>query len=120
MGTPQAYYSDFLKKDGITFEGIFVPPDVAAMTVPFVGRRLNEFMRDYRHMSAFGFLISDSSTGRVVRLPFLGTTVLYNLVPADVEKFRKAVVFLARVFLGRRRGQGFHSLAWLLRDDNRS
>ena len=97
-GTPQAYYSDVMKDEGITFEGIFVPPDVAAMTVPFVGRRLNEFMRDYRHMAAFGFLIADSSTGRVVRLPFLGTTVLYNLVPEDIIKIRKAVAYIARVF----------------------
>ncbi|MBI3543876.1 MAG: GMC family oxidoreductase [Deltaproteobacteria bacterium] len=99
QGTPQAYYSDLLKDQGITFEGIFVPPDVAAMTVPFVGRRLNEFMRDYKHMAAFGFLISDSSTGRVVRLPFVGTTVLYNFQEADIEKFRTAIAFLARVFL---------------------
>ncbi len=98
-GTPQAYYSDILKDQGITFEGIFVPPDIAAMTVPFVGRRLNEFMRDYKHMATFGFLISDSSRGRVMKLPLLGTTVLYNLNKADVEKFRAGVAYLARVFL---------------------
>lgn len=98
-GTPQAYYLDLFEKEGIMFEGIFVPPDVAAMMVPFVGRRLNEFMRNYKHMAAFGLLISDVSRGRVVKLPFLGTTVLYNLVPQDVEKIRKGIAFLARVFL---------------------
>jgi choline dehydrogenase-like flavoprotein len=98
-GTPQAYYLDTLADEGITFEGIFVPPDVAAMTVPFVGRRLNEFMRDYAHMASFGFMISDSSTGRVVKLPLVGTTVLYNMMPEDVEKIRKGVAFLSRLFL---------------------
>lgn len=98
-GTPQAYYSDQLKEHGITFEGIFVPPDVAAMTVPFVGRRLNEFMREYKHMAAFGFMINDSSTGRVMNLPLIGPTILYNMQPEDVEKVRKGVAFLARTFL---------------------
>lgn len=98
-GTPQAYYLDIFKDEGITFEGIFVPPDVAAMTVPFVGRRLNEFMRDYVHMASFGFLITDSGTGRVMKLPFLGNTVLYNMAREDIEKIRKGVLFLARTFL---------------------
>lgn len=98
-GTPQAYYLDVLKNEGITFEGIFAPPDVATMMVPFIGKRLNEFMRDYKHMASFGFVISDSSTGRVMRLPFLGTAVLYSLTQEDAEKFRKAVAYLARVFL---------------------
>lgn len=98
-GTPQSYYSEVLKHEGITFEGIFMPPDVAAMSVPFVGKRLTEFMRDYRHMATFGFLINDSSTGSVKNLPFLGPTVFYDMLPADVEKFRKAVVYLSRVFL---------------------
>lgn len=98
-GTPQAYYLDILEDYGITFEGIFVPPDIAAMTVPFVGRRLNEFMRNYIHMASFGFMISDESRGRVVKLPFFGTTVLYTMSPADVDKIKMGVAYLARVFL---------------------
>lgn len=98
-GTPQAYHLDILENEGITFEGIFMPPDIAAMTVPFVGERLNEFMRDYIHMAAFGFLITDSSTGTVTRLPFIGNTVLYNLDLEDVKKIKKGVLFLSRIFL---------------------
>lgn len=98
-GTPQAYYSNELHKFGIMFEGIFVPPDVAAMTVPFLGRRLNEFMRDYKYMAAFGLMISDSSTGRVMNLPLIGPAIFYNMQKEDVEKVRKGVAFLARLFL---------------------
>lgn len=98
-GTPQAYYYEGYKDRGVTFEGIFVPPDIAAMTVPFVGRKLLEFMKDYRFMASFGFLISDTSSGKVVNLPFVGRSVLYNLQKKDVEKVKLGVVFLARLFL---------------------
>lgn len=76
-----------------------MPPDVAAMTVPLFGDRLTQFMRDYRHMASFGFLIEDSSEGRVVNLPFLGPTIFYNFTKRDVERMRKGVSFLTRLFL---------------------
>lgn len=98
-GIPQAYLSEVLKPEGITFEGIFIPPDIAAMTVPFVGAKVHQFMRDYSKMAAFGFLINDFSRGRILDLPLFGKVIWYDLRQEDVEKFRKGVAFLARLFL---------------------
>lgn len=98
-GTPQAYYLDVLKDEGIVFEGIFLPPDIGAMGIPFVGRRMNEFMHSYKNMAAFGIMISDSSTGRVTKMPFLGTTILYNLNMEDMAKIKKGIGYVARIFL---------------------
>jgi len=98
-GTPQSYYLDLFSNEGIMFEGIFVPPDIAAITAPFIGKQLHDFMRDYGHMASFGFLIEDSSTGRIVKLPFLGPTIFYRLNKIDLERIKKGVAFLARTFL---------------------
>ena len=98
-GTPQAYYSDVFNQDGVTFEGIFVPPDIVALTAPFVGNKFVEFMNHYRKIASFGFLIEDSSEGSIYNLPLLGPTILYDINKADVEKFKKGVLFLAQLFL---------------------
>ncbi len=98
-GTPQAYAYGGLKQEGIFYEGVFLPPDVASMTVPFAGKKLTEFMLEYSKIAAYGFLIADSTKGRVVRLPFLGTQVFYNLTDQDAERFKKGIVFLAKLYL---------------------
>ncbi len=99
-GTPQAYYlEEDPQNEGITFEGIFMPPDIVALTVPFIGQKLNQFMRDYKYMATFGFLINDSGTGNVKQLPFIGSTVFYSFNKQDVEKMKKGVAYLSRIFL---------------------
>lgn len=98
-GTPQAYSLDVLHKEGILFEGIFLPPDVASTMNPFVGKQLHEFMRNYKHMATFGFMIEDSSRGRVVNVPFAGPLIRYDMNQADADKMKRATSFLARIFL---------------------
>lgn len=98
-GTPQAYYYDGFHGEGIMFEGIFTPPDMAGMVLPFVGRRLTDFMKRYSKMASFGFLISDESEGRLAWLPLLGWSYLYSLTSGDVKRIQRGAAFLARVFL---------------------
>jgi choline dehydrogenase-like flavoprotein len=98
-GTPQAYSLEVLHKEGILFEGVFLPPGVASTVNPFVGKKLHEFMRSYRNMATFGFMIEDSSHGSVAHLPFAGPVVRYNMTQADAERMKRATVFLARIFL---------------------
>jgi choline dehydrogenase-like flavoprotein len=98
-GTPQAYYLDAFKDEGIMFEGIFTPPDLVGLTTPFVGKRLIEFMKRYSHMTSFGLMISDESEGRLIWLPLFGHAYYYALTPNDIQKIKRGVAFLARVFL---------------------
>jgi choline dehydrogenase-like flavoprotein len=98
-GTPQAYYLDTFHGEGIMFEGIFTPPDIAGMSVPFIGPKMVDFLRSYSRMTSFGFLISDESEGRMVNLPFIGPSFLYSLTQGDTDRIQKGVAFLARTFL---------------------
>lgn len=98
-GTAQAYYLDTFQKEGLMFEGIFTPPDLTPLTLPFVGTKLIEFMKRYSHITSFALMISDQSEGRLIRLPLFGYTYLYTLSQADVRRFQKGIGFLARIFL---------------------
>jgi len=98
-GTPQAYYIDIFQKQGIMFEGVFIPPDMISFLMPFSGKKLHTFMKNYRKMQSFGLLISDSQTGTIRNLPLLGPTVFYSLSPEDVVRLKKGITFLARLFL---------------------
>lgn len=97
-GTPQAYYLDVFKNEGIMFEGIFTPPDLAGLTTPFVGKKLIEFMKRYAHMTSFGMMIHDESEGRMVWLPLMGWSFYYELTPGDIRRIKKGISFLARMF----------------------
>lgn len=98
-GVPQAYYLDTFKERGVIFEGISMPPELGAMATPFHGAPLAHFIRDYRHMASFGFMISDTGEGSMFRVPGMGYRFRYSLTPTDVERIHFATVFLARLFL---------------------
>ncbi len=98
-GIPQAYCYEGLHDDGIMMEGISMPPDLGSAVVPFVGPRLAHYIKRYPHMTSFAFMISDTSEGRMVRLPFLGHRFLYSLSELDARRIRRAITFLARLFL---------------------
>ncbi len=98
-GIPQAYSYDGLHDDGIMFEGITMPPDLGGAAVPFTGEHLAHYIKNYAHMAPFGFLISDTAEGRMRRLPFAGYRFFYSLTPTDVRRIKRAICFLARLFL---------------------
>jgi choline dehydrogenase-like flavoprotein len=114
-GVPQAYYYDGLKSEGIMFEGISMPPELGAMAAPFHGEPLAHFIRNYRHMASFGFMISDTQEGHMIRVPGLGYQWRYTLSPTDVARARTAIVFLARLFM---RGGAHAVYPFVSRKDN--
>ena len=98
-GVPQAYYFEGLKSEGIMFEGISMPPELGAMAAPFHGAPLAHFIRNYRHMASYGFMVSDTSEGSMIRVPGMGYQWRYSLSKTDVGRVHTAIVFLARLFL---------------------
>lgn len=98
-GIPQGYYLDALHDDGITFEGAAMPPDVGCVTVPFLGRRLAQYIKRYAYLASFGFMVRDTAEGRLVRVPFAGFRYRYSLSGTDARRMQRAIAFLSRLFL---------------------
>lgn len=95
---PQGYSIEEFHDEGMLFEGAFVPLDVLAGLFPFHGRPYVELMERYKHLAAFGFLVKDTSRGRVVLGPGGKELVLYNLNKRDRRTLQKGLEILARIY----------------------
>jgi hypothetical protein len=97
-GIPQGYCIDQLKDEGILFEGAFVPPEFASLSLPIVGPKFTEAMDAYDRMAMFGFMISDKSRGRVMRGPGGQPVIQYRLIDKDIQRIQRGLSILGRVF----------------------
>jgi choline dehydrogenase-like flavoprotein len=96
-GVPQSFYIDEFAREGMMFEGVAGPPAYVAMSLPLTGRRHAEVMSRYRYLAQFGLMVSDSSRGRVHVVA--GRPVIrYDMNDADVQKFRRGLERLNRLF----------------------
>ena len=96
--TPQGYGIFELAEEGVLFEGAFLPPDFTSLALPFVGRALTKAMEDYRHLATFGLMVSDGPNGRVHTTPGGRPFCTYRISEEDLEKMRKGLHLLAKVF----------------------
>ena len=97
-GVPQSYFSDFLKHEGITFEGVFTPPSVMSTALLLHGARHKQVMERYAHMAAFGFLMQEEARGRLRRLPNGDPFITYNLTQKDLKTIILGLTWLARIY----------------------
>ena len=96
-GVPQSFFIDEFASEGIIFEGVAGPPSYVAMSLPLTGKRHATAMAQYRNLAMFGLMVSDSSRGSVRSLA--GRPVIrYDLVEADVERFRKGLARIEELF----------------------
>jgi len=97
---PQGYGVADWAEMGVMFEG-GTPPFVAhGLMSPFVGNAFVEFAENYQQTAYFGFMIKDTSRGKVRRgvhpdIPLL----TYNLNKTDFALFKKAAHMLALMHL---------------------
>src|SRR5262249_19929734 len=63
-----------------------------------LGPKLVEMLEDYRHVACFGFLIEDTSRGRVRPGPNGRPLITYWLNDHDVARIKRGVEILSRVF----------------------
>jgi hypothetical protein len=96
---PQGYSVDAFAHEGIMFEGASTPLDVTAVSVPWVGRRFMDLMEAYRRVATFGFMIEDTSRGRVRTGPSGSPLLTYNLNADDSAKMQRAFAILCELFL---------------------
>ncbi|HEO69682.1 MAG TPA: hypothetical protein ENN80_00345, partial [Candidatus Hydrogenedentes bacterium] len=97
-GVPQAYHYEHPDYPDVKFEGIFLPSSLGSAAIPFLGRDLSEWMGMYDRLATFGFMVSDSSYGRVIRVPGLRHLVRYQLTDHDLDGFYFAIKLIARCF----------------------
>ncbi len=96
IGVPQGLFIDeFLEKEGIIFEGAFVPPDMFSISLPYIGLKHKALMERYKHMSTFGAMVSDTSSGVVMGYRAL---VFYHLNNFDTMRLKRAVEILSEIY----------------------
>jgi choline dehydrogenase-like flavoprotein len=95
---PQGYAIEQFHDEGILFEGGQTPLDLCAASLPFLGPTLVDIAERFDHVAMFGFLIEDTSRGRV-RAVRGQPLISYNLNAADVARLKRGAEILARVFL---------------------
>jgi len=101
-GIPQGYSIDEFAGEGIMFEGGSLPLSGAATALTTVGPRYSELMSRYANLALFGYMIRDTSRGRVRPRPGGGQggpTLFYNLNRHDTARMQRAMEILCEVYL---------------------
>jgi hypothetical protein len=96
---PQGYAVEEFHDEGILFEGAFAPPDLGAASLSLLGPKLISTMERYRHLAAFGFMVEDTSRGRVRPGPAGRPLITYWLNRHDTARIKRGVEILTRIFL---------------------
>ena len=95
---PQGYAIEQFHDEGLLFEGGSTPLDLTMAALPYLGPRLVELGERFDRHAMFGFMIEDSSRGRV-RAVRGRPVITYHLGRGDVERLQRGMEILARVFL---------------------
>jgi len=112
IGIPQGAYIDRWADRGIMLEGIFTPPGLLIASLPGAGPEFKNLAAAYRRLSAFGVMVSDTSTGRVLRGAFGHPCILlYQLSRADAESMRFGIARLAEIYFAAGAKRVFTSFA---------
>jgi choline dehydrogenase-like flavoprotein len=101
-GTMQSYYmDDFAEGEGLLFEVTSLLPGLALATLPGTGAAVKENLARYKHLASVGLFVSDTSRGRVLRVP--GSRgeplVIYSLNRQDSARLVRGIAIAAEVFL---------------------
>ncbi len=98
-GVSQGAYVDDYHDEGIALEGIFIHPSMMLSAMPGIGKKHKELAVKLPYIAAFGIMIHDSTEGRVYRWrPSRLIMSKYLIRRDDMEKFKKALAYTARIF----------------------
>jgi choline dehydrogenase-like flavoprotein len=98
LGIPQGYSVHQFLEEGLMLEGCSFPFNIAALGVPWTGRRFMDLMAQYPHLATFGFMIQDESRGEVRAGPGGAPLILYNLNERDVRMMQRGFETLLEIF----------------------
>lgn len=97
-GIPQGYCIDQFHGEGILFEGASVPLEFGSIAFPLIGDDFTRAMEAYDRLAIFGFMISDTSRGRVRLGPGGRPLVTYMLNRNDMRRIHRGAVIMGDVF----------------------
>jgi choline dehydrogenase-like flavoprotein len=99
-GTLQSYYIDqFFDSHELMFEATTTVPSVGAGSLPGIGGRAVAELEDFRRLATLGFYVSDTSRGRVRRLPTGDVVPTYRMNDVDARRMAVGVAVAAEVLL---------------------
>lgn len=99
-GVLQSWGSDaLLAEHGIMIEATAAPPPLTGGQSPFTGRPLKQLIGAGERMATTGFLIEDSTTGRVRRGPAGRPLATYQLTDADERRIALGFAWCAEALL---------------------
>jgi len=96
---PQGYGFHHPQQPDLAFEGGTPPAFVHALSAGLSPLARNKALREYNQTAFFGFMIRDTSRGRVRYLPGSDFPFIdYNLNPQDFALFKQGIGILAEVY----------------------
>lgn len=95
---PQGYCIDAFADEGLMFEGGTTPLEIPSTALDALGPELAEQLERTRHISNFGFMIRDTSRGRVFLDRQGRAHTWYWMNRKDRELCRRGMAILARVY----------------------
>jgi choline dehydrogenase-like flavoprotein len=99
-GTLQSYLVDRMQDShGIMIEVTNPVPGVSAAALPGVGLALKEGLARFRHAASAGLFVSDTGSGRVLRLPRRHEPLMtYRLAGADAHALGAGIALVTEIF----------------------
>jgi choline dehydrogenase-like flavoprotein len=98
-GVPQGFSLTDFEADGLMFESVFFPPWLLATSLYKESSLHAHILKNYRHVSLFGFLVHDDSRGRVVSGGYGRPLVLYSLGKREHALFVRGLQILSDMYL---------------------
>ncbi len=95
---PQGYAVEEFADQGIRFEGGFLPVSMAAGAFGHVGRRWTQLVDRFDELAVFGFMLAETSRGRVALGPGGRPQMTYRVNDEDVARIARAQAILAKIF----------------------
>jgi len=95
---PQGYAIDAFADQGMYFEGASVPPEITAASVAGYGPAFMRTMERFDRSFSFGFMVKDTSRGRVTVGASGSPRISYWLNDVDLAKVKLGFEILAKVF----------------------
>jgi len=95
---PQGYAIDHFASEGLMFEGGSIPLDMTAASLPGFGPGYVDFIEQYNHLLCFGFMVKDTSRGRIHRTSSGEPRITYWMNDRDTAQLRRGLGILARVY----------------------
>jgi choline dehydrogenase-like flavoprotein len=99
-GTLQSYYIDsFFDTHELMFEATTTVPGVGAGSIPGMGEPAMRDLGSFANLVTLGFYVSDTSAGRVRRLPSGEALATYRLNDLDARRLSAGIAVAAEVLL---------------------